>query len=525
MINLKVTLWWPLFFLFVLCFSACSKSHNKAAVQDDTTGQDVVVARTATREITAAELDDALKLELHDLAVAAYQLRLKGISEILHRSGGESEGALEIFLSPPQPPRIVLPENSRTPRGNPEAPVTIAVFCSYQSPHCKSIQPVLRQLTTDYAGWVKLVLYDLPLKFHREGISAAVAARCAEAQGTLWSYQDGLYAYLGELGTKAYRQLAIQTGLDLEAFQGCLREKLQRDQVRTDMQFASEVGLRKVPIVFINGLYIKGLQPYEHYAYWVKEELSRLGVNDGQQHPWALQRDENLPPTALPLTLVGVSLSEIKENSHALIQVEAERAQKYREGDTIVPGVSLQGISRAYVLLDNRGATEKLVLRGKAGDRVPLTLTRARDEETRRRIEQPMGESGRKLIEPSAVLPLGQKWLEEQLQNRAELEKKFVAAELEVEGHQLLRLEGIADNEFFTALGFQDKDVLLRVNDTWVHSGQNSLWDALTSGEIVDVVFMRNGLPHRLQYVVEERGYFEKEGADNGGDEEGNSED
>lgn len=518
MLQLEAALRWILSVLFVLCVSACSERESDIGLTE--AEAEPVVARIGERKITAAELDASLKLELHDLAMAAYELRLGRLLEMVRHRGDKQQSDYAIFLPLPEPPRINLPENTRPPRGNPEAPITVAVFCSYQSPHCKSIQPILRRLTSKYAGWVKEVLYDLPLKYHRQGVSAANAVRCAEAQGALWSFQDGLYAYFQSLSDEVYRRLVEQMGLNFGAFQRCIEEKRHWDQIRADMAFAAEIGLKKVPVVFINGLYIKGLQPYDRYAFWVESELRKMGVAEGQRHPWAAQQStDDIPFTDLPLQLVGISLSDRAENSRAFIEVSGKAAREFSRGGEILSGVRLSAIHSNYIVLDNRGKMEKLPLRGKQGEAVPLTLTRVRDEETLRRIEQPLGEGSRRLIEPSAVLPLGQKWLEEQLQNREELEKKFVEAELEVEGYHLLRLEGIADNEFFTALGFQEKDVLLRVNDTWVHSGRNNLWDALVSGEVVDVVFMRNGLPQRLQYVVEKQGYFEqKEAEDSGGE-------
>lgn len=501
---------WILYFFIFLCISACSEPDKSREVANTAASPAQLVARVGEREITAAELDEALKLELHDLALAEYELRLGKLSELLR----QGKGAVEVYLPAPQPPRIELPENIRTPRGNPDALITIAVFCSYQSPHCKAIQPALRRLAAEYAGWVKQVVYDLPLKFHREGLPAAMAVRCSEEQKALWNYQDGLYAYAGSLNDAVYRQLAAQAGLDLSVFSRCMQAASYRDQINSDVAFASDLGLRNVPVVFINGLYIKGPREYGHYAMWVERELRHLGVPKGQRHTWAAQRrpGKDLPTTELPLALVGVSLSDKVDSSSALIEIEESRARNFSLGSEILPGVLLREIHRSFVVLDNRGEREKLPLKGDASARVPLTASGERDEETLRRIEQPLGEGSRRLVEPSGVLPLGREWLERQLQNRAALEKKFVEAEMAVEGHQLLRLEGIADSEFFTALGFEENDVLLRVNDSWVHSGQNNLWQALTSGQVVDVAFMRNGLPQRLQYIVEERGYFEEAG-------------
>lgn len=505
-----------------LCLLAvgCSDSDRRNPASFASSGESFpVVARVGERPITAEELDESLKLPLYDLEFARYELRRKQLLAMVEAQ--RAAGAVEILLPVPEPPRVKLPESARSVRGNPEAPVTIAVFCSYESPHCKAIQPAMRRLASEYAGWTRQQLFDLPLKFHRQGVSAATAARCAERQGALWRYQDGLYAFSRSLDDDVYRRLAEQAGLNTRAFRRCMREKPFAEAIGKDRQFAQGLGLTSVPVVFINGLYLRGPQPFSFYAGWVERELNRLGFDRDTRHSWTQEQATRagLPQTDLPLTLVGVSLSSAAEDSRALLKVRDSRARSMAVTAQVMPGVLLAEIHHRFVVIDNRGRKERLPLKGEAGDSpVPLTATRERSPEALRRIEQPQGAGSRKLVEPDGVLPLGQQWLAEQLQNRAALEKKFVQAEMEVEGYHLMRLEGIASNEFFTALGFEENDVLLRVNDSWVHSGQNNLWEALTSGDVVDVAFMRRGLPQRLQYVVEEIGYFEEAAEDTSGD-------
>lgn len=499
-------------FLIVGCSDSGSLVNSPASVEKSDTR---VVARVGDRQITAGEIDEALKLQLYDLELARYDLRRRQLLDLIDSVAGHASA--EIYLAVPEPPRIELPANRRSARGNPEAPVTISIFCSYESPHCKSIQPAMRRLASEYAGWTRQQLFDLPLKFHRQGMAAATAARCAERQGALWPFQDGLYAYSKTLNDDVYTRLAEQLELDKEAFRHCMNEDSFIEAIAADKAFAQTIGMTNVPVVFINGLYLRGPQSYDFYAQWVERELNRLGFDPALPHKWKEAQTElaELPLTDLPLALVGISLGGTEAEARALLEVRGARAQSVAAGAAIVAGVTLTEIHARFVVIDNQGRREKLLLRGNKGiSQVPLTASSERDPELLRRIEQPLGADGRKLVDPAGVLPLGQQWLAEQLQNRAELEKKFVQAEMEVEGYHLMRLEGISGNEFFTALGFEENDVLLRVNDSWVHSGQNNLWDALTSGQVVDVAFMRSGLPQRLQYVVEERGYFEDAPAD-----------
>jgi len=508
---------WLLPMLAAAVLTACGADTQQSATAQTATDQ--VVARVGKSAITLKEVDQKIRLERHDLALAEYQLRFNTLKSMvdarLPTSAATGEQpAVDWLLPYPRPPRLEINTGGRPLRGNPEAPVTLAVFCSYQSVHCATTNLVLRELLDRYAGWIAVAPFDFPMHYHRQGAQAATAVHCAGRQDKPWDYADGLYTRAKTLEDKAFIQLASQLGFAQDAFAQCLGEPDRNDRIAADTALAGSLGLQSVPVVFVNGLYVKGPQSPEHYAMWIDRELQRLGHDPASPHTDAArwrQSAEHIAETDLPLQLNGTSVSSRPEQSTALIRVRDATASPFSPGDTPMPGATLKQIYERHVILQVDGRLERLTLNGGDGDyvHVPRTATTPRDEATMQRIEQPEGES-RKLIPPTGVLPLGQEWLEKQLQNRAELERKFVPAEHVVDGHNLLRLEGIENSEFFTALGFEEGDVVVRVNDSWVHSDQNQLWDALTSGQVVDVTFMRNGLPQRVQYVVQEKSYFEE---------------
>ncbi|MCQ3828454.1 thioredoxin domain-containing protein [Microbulbifer elongatus] len=494
---------------------------------------DPVVARIGEIAITLADVDRELQLERHDLALAEYQLRFNTLksmvdAELTTAATAEVQPAVDWLLPHPTPPRLDINTAGRPLRGNPEAPVTLAVFCSYQSVHCANTNLVLRALLERYAGWIAVAPFDFPMHYHRQGTQAAAAVQCAGQQNAPWSYADGLYTRAKNLEGEVFTQLASQLGFARDAFDQCLGETEGIDRIAADTTLARNLGLQSVPVVFVNGLYVKGPQSPEHYAMWIDRELQRLGHDPATPHIHAARwrpSSDGIAETQLPLQLNGTSVSSTPAQSTALIRVRDASASRFSPGDALLPGATLKRVHERHVMLQVGDRLERLSLRSGDGNSVPVpkTDTTPRDEATMRRIEQPEGES-RKLIPPSGVLPLGQEWLEQQLQNREELEKKFVDAEHEVDGYKLQRLEGIENSEFFTALGFEEGDVVVRVNDSWVHSGQNQLWDALTSGQVVDVTYMRNGLPQRVQYVVQEKGYFEGSGGQGSSGNDGKTE-
>ncbi|USD20417.1 thioredoxin domain-containing protein [Microbulbifer variabilis] len=513
--NFKLRFWLILLVIFTCVVSSCVEEEKEGLRSPKPGVGSEVVARIGRNNITLQDLDNDLQLVFYDIAEQKYNLRLARLNALVNGEANFSSKRddIEIYLKLPEPPRIQLPESSKFIRGNQDAPVTLEMYCSYQSPHCKTIQPVIRRLLEVYKGWVRQTHFDFPLKFHREGIQAASAARCAAVQNKFWEYHDALYVLTPEFDSDTYLQLAKQLQLDIHLFEDCLSSDSPKDSVVGSRDHALDLGLKNVPVIFINGLYLKGVRNFEQYAFWVDKELQSMGIKSKEKYRWKDSEtiaDRNLPATRLPLMLLGVSESTVEGKSKALIAVKEASAEYFSAGQKISDNILLLRLHSNFAVIESRGGLEKLPLKGREGAEVLLTYTHGQSEELKRRIEQPLGPGTRKLIASSGVLTLGQAWLSRHLEQRQALEAKFTEAELEVEGHHLMRLEGVADNEFFTALGFQENDVLLRVNDSWVHSGQNKLWDALSSGQLIDVVFMRKGLPQRIQYVVEELSYFEK---------------
>ena len=82
-------------------------------------------------------------------------------------------------------------------KGNQNAPVTIVEFSDFQCPFCKkSFDQTEQQLLTEYvdSGKAKFVYRDLPLEsLHPNARSAALAAECADEQGTFWDFHDKLF--------------------------------------------------------------------------------------------------------------------------------------------------------------------------------------------------------------------------------------------------------------------------------------------------------------------------------------------
>ncbi|OZG74649.1 hypothetical protein BTA51_06590 [Hahella sp. CCB-MM4] len=226
--------------------------------------------------ITLAEVDESIKLPLYDLERARFDLRAMELRRLLQMKSTPEH--LEVFLQPPLPPRIELPQSTIPVDGLTNAPVTLSVFCSFQSIHCVRQQEIWQQLRDQYGQLLRWQAFDYPLEIHRYGRIAANAARCAGDQQQYWSYFRSLFSFYDDLSDSRYRLLARQMALDEDRFDKCLQDLKFREQIEADISVGEHLGLSNVPVVFINGLYVSGPQPLQEYQRWIDWELNRQGI-------------------------------------------------------------------------------------------------------------------------------------------------------------------------------------------------------------------------------------------------------
>jgi len=160
--------------------------------------------------------------------------------------------------------------------GSPAARVVLVEFGDYQCPFCRRHhREVFARLKADYVdtGKVRYVVRDLPLEMHADAFAAAVAARCAGAQGRFWPMRDALLAS-SDLSRRGLAALARSVGLAAAPFQSCLKDKRVAAEVRRDVADARAVGITVTPSFVIgtasadgvSGTRLAGAKPYAAFA-------------------------------------------------------------------------------------------------------------------------------------------------------------------------------------------------------------------------------------------------------------------
>jgi len=178
----------------------------------------------------------------------------------------------------PQPPsRQSIDLDDDPVLGDENAPVTIVSFEDFQCPFCKrSFDQTFPQLKKEYidTGKVKYVYRDFPLSFHPEAQPAAEAAECADEQGKFWEMHDLIFQNQAIMSNSAYKQWAEQLGLDTAQFNDCLDSGKYRQEVQSDSNYGSQVGVSGTPTFFINGIRLVGAQPFEAFKQIIDAELN-----------------------------------------------------------------------------------------------------------------------------------------------------------------------------------------------------------------------------------------------------------
>lgn len=159
-------------------------------------------------------------------------------------------------------------------KGPATAPITIVEFADFECGYCARAGEVVTAVMAKYPGKVRLVFRDFPLGFHSNAVPAAIAARCANAQGKYWQMHDGLFA-AGALGDDTYRTLATELKLDEKKFAACMADPAQAAAVQADQKAGARAGVSGTPAFFINGIPLSGARPISDFAAIIDAELAR----------------------------------------------------------------------------------------------------------------------------------------------------------------------------------------------------------------------------------------------------------
>jgi len=181
----------------------------------------------------------------------------------------------------PVAPRAAASESAKDAQGDPalgpdNAPVTIVEFSEFPCPFCRQAAETLKRVREKYGDRVLLVHKDFVAVYGRaEG--AAMAARCAGAQGQYWAYRDALYTGQSGLAPDQLKELAGRLGLDQAAFDSCYDSARYRDRIEANVAEGLRLGVSGTPTFMIADKRYVGNLPFESFCAAIDTALSASG--------------------------------------------------------------------------------------------------------------------------------------------------------------------------------------------------------------------------------------------------------
>jgi protein-disulfide isomerase len=185
--------------------------------------------------------------------------------------------AVILFLLVNQPAEAPIPEYALTryvdveqglseegyPRiGNPDAPVRVKEYSSFDCPHCRDFHDEVFPALLDRAKAGEIIFTYVPLHSTgsvRGGVDAAHAALCAAQQDVFWPFHDTLFNWQGVYVNQAFTFQRMASGadglgLDRTNWENCYRGASTDEVLRVARAEAeSLVGFQGTPTVTVNG--------------------------------------------------------------------------------------------------------------------------------------------------------------------------------------------------------------------------------------------------------------------------------
>ena len=166
-------------------------------------------------------------------------------------------------------------------RGPAGAKVALVEFSDYECPFCiRHFRQTMPQIETNYvaSGRIRYAFRDWPVdQLHPESIRAHEAAHCAGEQNRYWDLHPRLFGPAGSHSPERLLGLARDIGLEMSAFDACLKSRRSDAAIRQTSGMAVEFGATGTPSFFI-GLRdpstdkvtvvqaLTGAQPYDAFA-------------------------------------------------------------------------------------------------------------------------------------------------------------------------------------------------------------------------------------------------------------------
>ncbi|MEZ4279872.1 MAG: thioredoxin domain-containing protein [Myxococcota bacterium] len=214
----------------------------------------------AVRERVAQYLSERARLER----------RIAGLAALREAAGAR------VLLAAPEPPRTDFAIGASPTRGPASAKVEIVHFASLGSRAGARSAENLMRLVAEHPGEIRWSHVHLLNERDEAGLHAARLAVAAHEAGRFWPFHDAVVA--ARLDTtvpfdaKRLDAVAAEAGLPARAIRNAATDGGRLAAVKADIDRANAAGIPREPGLFVNGLFVSGLLPYDELREIVRRE-------------------------------------------------------------------------------------------------------------------------------------------------------------------------------------------------------------------------------------------------------------
>lgn len=189
-----------------------------------------------------------------------------------------------IFLIKQNKDKPLVLSSSGFVRGAASAKVTLVEYGDLQCPACKAYEPMVRQLSSDFSGKMKLLYKNFPLtSVHKNAMFAAKAAVAAGEQGKFWQLHDWLYDNQDSWGElpAADAQSKINDevktlGVNMDQYKKDLSSSATEGKINFTMNEGVTAGVDATPTFFLDNKKVDPTpQNYADFKKLVQSEIAK----------------------------------------------------------------------------------------------------------------------------------------------------------------------------------------------------------------------------------------------------------
>ena len=495
----------------LIILSACEASSSSDHSATKSAILTINESQSLTRDLSRQDLPMSDQIRLYNLDVQSQDLTLSSLRSVVEQQH-QPHSLLNWKLPNPEAPRPYISTAPSWIQGLESlTPDTIQfdILCSYGSYPCStlisSLQELIPLLTTPY----QVRFYDFPQTFHRLGVDAAAAVQCIE-EGAQQNLKNYLWIQNGQLDTAGLKgAIELYSTYPNDTLK-CMDDPKTLQAINEKISQLAQAGFNKTPSILMNGQYlargkemqlvVQHLTPHlelpisvvKPEAHWLQSWGSK-----NVKFSWALIKYQGKTRRVIPGEKLGdMFVAHITDNNLGMIKDGQLLWLNSVPSTTNVADISISNkVSATHAQPTNMLYAEYIE------DPHEIMATEQQSAQ-----EPPVDDQERfeRMINAVKTQPLPQSWLEQQLMRQTELEESLSLTENKMEGKSLVKLHAQEIDSFYTSLGMLPGDVILRVNDQWIHEENNSLFQSLAHDEKVMVSVMRNGLPVHFSFVIEE---------------------